>query len=85
MTDRSVELANFAPDILRYVSTVDDDSTSTSDEEHVQVAPEQYQHGEVGVRGVADIADLTISEMMAEANERGVIQNCDEADLEFDV
>jgi predicted HTH domain antitoxin len=37
------------------------------------------------MRGAADIAGLTVTEMMAEANDRGVLQNYDEADLESDV
>lgn len=54
-------------------------------EELTRLALEKYQHGEVGMRGAADIAGLTIGEMMAEANERGILQNYDEADLESDV
>ena len=54
-------------------------------EELVRAALEKYQNGEVGMRGAATIAGLTIAEMMAEANERGVLQNYDEADLESDV
>lgn len=37
------------------------------------------------MRGAADIANLTIAEMMREANERGVRSNYDPADLEADV
>lgn len=54
-------------------------------EELIRVALQRYQDGEVGVRGAAEIAGLTISEMMAEANEHGVQSNYDEADLERDV
>ncbi|WP_435180043.1 UPF0175 family protein [Halorussus sp. AFM4] len=54
-------------------------------EELVRVALQKYQHGEVGMRGAADIAGLTVAEMMDEANERGVLRNYDEADLESDV
>jgi predicted HTH domain antitoxin len=53
-------------------------------EELVRHAIEQYRDGEVGMRGAADIAGLTIAEMMAEANERGVLTNYDEADLADD-
>lgn len=54
-------------------------------EELVRTALEKYQHGEIGMRRAADIAGLSIAEMMAEANERGVLQNYDESDLEADV
>jgi predicted HTH domain antitoxin len=37
------------------------------------------------MRGAAELADTTVSEMMAEANKRGVLINYDEADLESDV
>lgn len=54
-------------------------------EELVRIALQRYQDGEVGMRGAADLAGVTIGEMMHEANERGVLSNYDEADLESDV
>jgi len=54
-------------------------------EQLVRLALQRYRDGEVGMRGAADLAGLTIAEMMAEANERGVLSNYDEADLEDDV
>jgi len=54
-------------------------------EELVRVALRRYQEGEIGMRDAAEIAGTTVSEMMAEANERGVLTNYDEADLESDV
>lgn len=54
-------------------------------EELVRFALQRYRDGEVGMRGAADIAGLTIAEMMHEANERGVLTNYDEADLDSDV
>lgn len=54
-------------------------------EELIRVALQQYQDGAVGMRGAADIAGLTIAEMMSEANERGVLSNYDEARLADDV
>lgn len=54
-------------------------------EELVRIALQRYQDGDVGMRGAADIAGITIAEMMHEANERGVLSNYDEADLESDV
>lgn len=54
-------------------------------EELIRVALERYRNGEIGMRGAADVAGLTLAEMMAEANDRGVLQNYDEADLESDV
>jgi predicted HTH domain antitoxin len=53
-------------------------------EELIRLALEKYQDGEVGMRGAADVAGLTVAEMMSEANERGVLLNYDEADLESD-
>ena len=53
-------------------------------EELVRVALQKYQDGEVGMRGAAKIAGLTIAEMMHEANERGVLLNYDETELEAD-
>ena len=37
------------------------------------------------MRGAADLAGLSIAEMMREVNERGVLSNYDEADLADDV
>lgn len=54
-------------------------------EELIRAAIQRYRDGEVGMRGAAEIAGLTIAEMMHEANERGVLSNYDEADLESDV
>lgn len=54
-------------------------------EELIRIALDRYQSGNVGMRGAADIAGLSIAEMMAEANERGVLSNYDEADIESDV
>ena len=54
-------------------------------EELIRVALQRYQEGEVGMRGAAELAGLTIAEMMAEANDRGVLSNYDEADLAEDV
>lgn len=54
-------------------------------EELVRIALRRYREGEVGMRGAADLAGLSIAEMMREANERGVLLNYDEADLEADV
>jgi len=54
-------------------------------EELIRVAIRRYRDGEVGMRGAAAIAGLTVAEMMHEANERGVLSNYDEADLAADV
>ena len=54
-------------------------------EELIRIALERYREGEVGMRGAAEIAGVTIAEMMHEANDRGVLSNYDEADLESDV
>lgn len=54
-------------------------------EELVRLALQRYQDGDVGMRGAADLAGLTITEMMHEANERDVLSNYDEADLADDV
>lgn len=54
-------------------------------EKLVEVALQRYRAGEVGMRGAARIADLTIAEMMREANERGIMSNYDEVDLDSDV
>lgn len=54
-------------------------------EELMRVALRKYQEGGIGMRGAAEIADTTVADMMAEANERGVLSNYDEAELESDV
>ena len=54
-------------------------------EELIRIALERYREGEVGMRGAADIANVSIARMMREANERGVLSNYDETDLESDV
>jgi len=54
-------------------------------QELVRIALQRYQEGKIGMRDAAELADMTISEMMAEANQRGVLSNYDEADLESDV
>lgn len=54
-------------------------------QELIDIALDRYREGEVGMRGAAEIAGLTIDEMMATANERGVVSNYDEAALEHDV
>ena len=54
-------------------------------EELVRIALERYRNGEVGMRGAARIADVSTARMMREANERGVLSNYDETDLESDV
>ena len=51
----------------------------------VRIALSKYQEGTVGMRGAAEIAGVTIAEMMHEANERGVLSNYDEAELASDV
>ena len=54
-------------------------------EELIRLALERYREGEVGMRGAAELTGLTVSEMMAEANDRGVLSNYDEVDLADDV
>lgn len=54
-------------------------------EELVRIALERYRNDEVGMRGAAQIADVSTARMMREANDRGVLSNYDEADLESDV
>jgi predicted HTH domain antitoxin len=54
-------------------------------DELVRIALQRYQEGEIGMRDAAELAGTTISEMMAEANDRGVLSNYDETDLESDV
>ncbi|WP_276251745.1 UPF0175 family protein [Haloarcula rara] len=58
-----------------------------SDEEAapVETALQRYQDREVGMRGAARLAGLTISEMMATADERGIVSNFDEDELSDDV
>lgn len=53
-------------------------------EELIRIALQRYRDGEVGMRGAAAVAGLTVAEMMAEANERGVLSNYDEVDLAGD-
>lgn len=54
-------------------------------EELVRIALQRYRDGDVGMRGAAELAGVTIAEMMHEANERDVLSNYDEADLSDDV
>ena len=54
-------------------------------EELIRIALERYREGTVGMRGAAELAGVTIAEMMHEANERDVLMNYDETDLESDV
>lgn len=54
-------------------------------EELVRLALQRYREGEVGMRGAATLAGISIVELMREANERGVLSNYDEADLTDDV
>ena len=54
-------------------------------EELVRTALERYREGKLGMRGAAELAGTTIAEMMAEANDRGVLANADENDLDADV
>jgi Ribbon-helix-helix protein, copG family./Uncharacterised protein family (UPF0175). len=54
-------------------------------EELLRVAIERYRDGAVGMRGAAEIAGLSVTEMMREANERGVLSNYDESELADDV
>lgn len=51
----------------------------------VEIALDRYRDGEVGMRGAARIADVSIARMLREATDRGVLSNDDEADLESDV
>jgi len=51
----------------------------------VGIALQRYRDGEVGMRGAADLAGVSMTEMMREANERGVLSNYDETDLADDV
>jgi len=54
-------------------------------DELVRIALQRYQEGEIGMRDAAELVGTTVSEMMAEANDRGVLSNYDETDLESDV
>ena len=54
-------------------------------EELVRIALQRYQDEEIGMRGAACIAGISISEMMHEANERDVPSNYDDTDLERDI
>jgi predicted HTH domain antitoxin len=54
-------------------------------EELIRLALQRYREGEVGMRGAADLAGLTVTEMVAEANDRGVLSNYEAADLADDV
>ena len=54
-------------------------------EELIRIALQRYGEGEVGMRGAAEIAGVPIARMMREANDRGVLSNYDEVDLESDV
>lgn len=74
----------------------DETSTSRSDavrravrrgasEELIRVALDRYRDGEVGMRGAAEVAGLSIAEMIAEVNDRGGLSNYTEADLADDV
>ena len=49
-------------------------------EKDLRISLERYRKGEVGVRGAAAIADVSIARVMREANERGVRSNYDETD-----
>lgn len=51
----------------------------------IKLALERYRESDIGMRGAAALADVTIAEIMAEANARGILLNYDEADLEDDV
>jgi len=54
-------------------------------QELLRVAVERYSDGEVGMRGAAAIAGLSITEMMRAANEREVLSNYDASELRRDV
>lgn len=54
-------------------------------EELIEIGLERYRAGDVGMRGAAKIAGISIAQMMREANERGVLSNYDEVDLADDV
>lgn len=51
----------------------------------LRVALGEYREGDVGMRGVAGLADLSIAEAMAEANERNVPTNYGDEELANDV
>jgi predicted HTH domain antitoxin len=54
-------------------------------EELTRIALQRYSEGDVGMRGAAQIAGLTIAEMMDEASDRGVLTNYDDTELAGDV
>ncbi|MFB6178544.1 MAG: hypothetical protein ABEI77_02330 [Halorientalis sp.] len=54
-------------------------------EELLDIGLERYRNREVGLRGAAELAGLTISETMAAANERTVYSNETVRELERDV
>jgi len=54
-------------------------------EELIRLALQRYRDGEVGMGGGAEQADVTIAQVMAEANDRNVLANYDEADPIEDV
>ncbi|MFD1587756.1 UPF0175 family protein [Halorientalis brevis] len=54
-------------------------------DELIEIALERYRNGEVGMRGAAELAGLTIGEMMAAANDRDTLSNDDATDIERDV
>ncbi len=54
-------------------------------DELIEIALERYRNGDVGMRGAAELAGLTIGELMAAANDRDILSNYDEVDLERDV
>jgi predicted HTH domain antitoxin len=53
--------------------------------ERIPLALQQYEDGELGMRGAAALAGVSIAEIMTEANERGVLSNYDAAELTDDV
>ncbi len=81
-------------DLIDRLTTVQDGSRSESirrairrgaREELIRIALQRYQKGEIGMRGAAELAGVTLSEILREANERGVLSNYDETDLSHDV
>lgn len=53
--------------------------------ELVELALQRYQDGEIGMRGATVLAGLSIGDLMAEANQRGISTNYEAADLADDV
>lgn len=51
----------------------------------IGTALQQYQDGKIGMRSAADMAGLSIREIMTQANERGIVSNYDEAELAEDI